>query len=110
MKKISRAVLFDLLIAACIYLWQVKGIDGARIFLEWYLWFSVSMQWIFVLFAGKKDIYYRSPAYVAYNCLSTIVLTGVLVWVGMVTLPIVLFIGWVFVTAKLDDAKQAEPA
>lgn len=106
MSKLSRAVLFDVFIAACIFLWKAKGIDGARIFLEAYLWFVVAMHWVVVIFAGKKHLFCRSPVLVAYDCLSTVVLIVALLWLGMVTLPIVLFIGWILVSAKLDGVTK----
>lgn len=108
--KLSRAMLFDVLIAACIYLWQIKGIGGARIFMEAYLWFVVAMHLIFILLAGKKDLYYRPPISVAYDVVSTLVLTGVLIWIGMVMLPITLFICWILTSAKLEGFKKSEVA
>lgn len=107
MKKLSRAILFDLLVAALIYLWHVRGIDSARVVLESYLWFIVAIHWIYVLLATKEDAFPRSPLMVAYDLVSTIVLVVVLAWLGMVFLPVMLFIGWIFVCAKLDRAKKA---
>jgi hypothetical protein len=107
--KLTRAVLFDVLIAVCIYLWRVENVDDARIFLDFYLWFICSAHWIFVIFAKEKHLYERSRASVAYDLLSTVVLIAVLLWLGKVTLAIALFIGWLLTMAKLDGYKK-EPA
>jgi hypothetical protein len=101
-------VLFDVFLAALFYLWQVKGIHGAKTFLECWLWFAVAMHSAFVLFAKDEDKIPASAICRLYDFLSTMVISAALLYFGFVALPISLFIVWVLFWAKnLPKGKYA---
>jgi len=98
-------VLFDIFLAALLYLWQVKGIHGAKTFLECWLWFCAGAHIGSVMF-GEDQI----PAPVVcrfYDFLSSMVVAGALLYFGFVALPITLFIGWAFFAAKNSPKEQS---
>lgn len=106
--RLTRMVLFDTFLAALFWLWQVKGIHGAKTFLECWLWFVVAMHWIFVCFAKDDDKIPVSAICRLYDFVSTMVVSGVLLYFGFTVLPIVLFVGWVLFSAKnLPNARHA---
>lgn len=108
--KLTRMVLFDAFLVALLYLWQVKGISGAKTFIECWLWFEVAANWIFVCCAGKDEKIHRSGACRFYDFLSSMAATVALLYFGFVALPVALFIGWVLFVAKnspKDDAGRS---
>jgi hypothetical protein len=104
--KLIRAVLFDALVAACIYGWRVEGMHSAEVFLKFWMWFVVGCQAIFVLCAAKEHLYARSRVEILYDIVSTVAITAALLWSGLTTIAICMFIGWIFVCAKLKGYKK----
>lgn len=98
--KLTRMALFDVFLAALFYLWQVKGIHGAKTFLEWWLWFNVAVHFIFVFLAADDDKILASAICRLYDFLSTMAVCAALLYFGFVALPISLFIGWVLFAGK----------
>lgn len=98
--RLTRMVLFDTFLAALFWLWQAKGIQGAKTFLECWLWFVVAMYWIFVGLAKEDDKIPASAICRFYDLVSTMVVSGVLLYFGFTVLPVVLFVGWVLFSAK----------
>lgn len=105
--KLYRMVLFDAFLVALFYLWQVKGISGAKTFIECWLWFVVGTHWAFVLCAGKDDRIPVSTTCRLYDFLSSMAATVALLYFGFVALPVALFIGWVLFAAKNSSMKAA---
>jgi hypothetical protein len=103
--KLTRVILMDVLIGACIYAWRFEHMEAARVFLQFWLWFVCAMHWVFALFASEKHLFKRSKIMILYDLVSTVTLTAALLWLGWVTLAIALFLGWVFTTARLDGYK-----
>jgi thiosulfate reductase cytochrome b subunit len=106
MSKWAYALATDALVFGCFYLWQVEHLEAAHRFLTFILWTFAVLYLVAGLF-GKEMKAKRSGLYIAVSHITSMAVIGLMVWTGMVALPIAYFLGWIFVNGKIKDGKEA---
>lgn len=107
MRKWAFALSTDALIFGHFYLWKIQGIEGARSFLAFILWFTASLMVIAALF-GDFKVRRRNPVtlYTFYAYGTSMATIGLAVYTGMVAMAITYFIGWVICQSRIPSEKE----
>ncbi|SDR18690.1 hypothetical protein SAMN05443245_3410 [Paraburkholderia fungorum] len=104
-RTLARAIAFDIFLGMCLYLWLVRGNDGARVLAIGYLGFLTAFIWIAALFVPAEKFERGYVVNAAYDIVSTLAVIVVLACNGEPWLAIALLIPYIVTLAKREAAK-----
>ncbi len=103
-QMLVRAVLFDALLAICLYLWIEGGHNLARDLAIAYLFVMAEIMWIVAVLVPAKDYEHGYPVNAFYDFVSTTAILGILAWQGEFTVAMLLGVPYLLTLVKREVA------
>ncbi|MDR5777591.1 MULTISPECIES: hypothetical protein [unclassified Caballeronia] len=104
-QKLARAVVFDVLLVICLYLWIEGGHAFARDVAIAYLCVIAEIMWIAALLVPATDYEHGYPVNAFYDFVSTTAILGILAWQREFIVAMLLGIPYFLTLAKREVAQ-----